>query len=82
MDTLFADTLQKLYSNGLLENTLLLVMSDHGYRFGDVRSTTSGWFEDKLPMMYVKLGNKLAKDHSDWLNALESNSKSVKYQII
>jgi membrane-anchored protein YejM (alkaline phosphatase superfamily) len=38
-DQLFARTLRQLTQNGMLENTVLLFISDHGIRFGEFRET-------------------------------------------
>lgn len=41
--------LQLLHSNGLLDYTILIIMSDHGNRFADVRKTLQGKQEERLP---------------------------------
>ncbi|KAI5697622.1 hypothetical protein M8J75_013364 [Diaphorina citri] len=35
-----------------LNNTVVIFMSDHGVRFGPIRQTYSGWFEDRLPYIF------------------------------
>ncbi|CAG5127274.1 unnamed protein product [Candidula unifasciata] len=45
--------IQYLEMGGFLNNTLLLIMADHGARFADVRRTLSGKLEERLP--YVSL---------------------------
>ena len=47
----FFDFLQYLKTNGHLNNTLLIVMGDHGSRYSEVRQTTQGKLEERLPMM-------------------------------
>ncbi|XP_046393136.1 uncharacterized protein LOC124161034 [Ischnura elegans] len=39
-----------LHSSGHLNNTLLIVMSDHGHRFAQIRDTQQGKQEERLPM--------------------------------
>ncbi|KAI9580308.1 hypothetical protein GQX74_000301 [Glossina fuscipes] len=41
--------LDKLKQKQLLENTILIFMSDHGNRFADVRNTVQGKQEERLP---------------------------------
>lgn len=41
--------LRDLHEDGLLDNTLLVVMSDHGNRFAEVRDTLQGKLEERLP---------------------------------
>ncbi|KAK6639225.1 hypothetical protein RUM43_007495 [Polyplax serrata] len=41
--------LQDFHRNGYLNNTLLILMSDHGARFADIRNTQQGKQEERLP---------------------------------
>lgn len=77
MDDVLAHTLQKMHYNGLLDNTVLFVMSDHGYRYTEVRATLSGWYEDKLPALWIKLPPTVASENPTWLDALNYNSRLV-----
>ncbi|XP_059150959.1 uncharacterized protein LOC131937493 [Physella acuta] len=43
------DYLQFLHDGGYLNNTLLILLSDHGARYGDMRSTWQGKVEERLP---------------------------------
>ncbi|RWS30611.1 hypothetical protein B4U80_03084 [Leptotrombidium deliense] len=62
--------LQELQNDGTLENTILIVMSDHGNRFASIRETQQGkleerlpyfsfvlpkWFKDKFPVAFANL---------------------------
>ncbi|KAK3095871.1 hypothetical protein FSP39_020161 [Pinctada imbricata] len=38
-----------LYENKYLQNTLLILMSDHGARFHDIRKTLQGKYEERMP---------------------------------
>lgn len=77
MDALIANSLQSLKNKGLLNNTILFLISDHGYRFGEIRITPSGWYEDKLPAMYIRLPDWISKKYPRWLAALKHNSKQL-----
>uniref|UniRef100_A0A1B0ET90 Uncharacterized protein n=1 Tax=Lutzomyia longipalpis TaxID=7200 RepID=A0A1B0ET90_LUTLO len=45
----FTAWLKELHSRSVLNNTLLIVMSDHGNRFAEVRNTLQGKQEERLP---------------------------------
>ena len=76
-DELFSQRLLQLHQRGLLENTILFVMGDHGYRYLDIRSTLHGWYEDKLPTMWIKLPDTVTSSHPSWLEALKYNSNEL-----
>ncbi|XP_076686233.1 uncharacterized protein LOC143378378 isoform X2 [Andrena cerasifolii] len=44
-----------LFSEQLLNQTALIVMSDHGMRWGDFRETYQGRMEDSLPFVFIVL---------------------------
>lgn len=41
--------LKSLKTSGLLNNTVLIMMSDHGNRFAEIRNTLQGKLEERLP---------------------------------
>ncbi|KAK0087881.1 hypothetical protein PV325_013870 [Microctonus aethiopoides] len=43
------DWIKQLQDHGHLNNTLLILMSDHGHRFADIRNTLAGKQEERLP---------------------------------
>lgn len=60
-DEYFAKYLTDLLEQGYLDNTLLVVMGDHGPRFANVRNTLQGKQEERLPLMALRLPQKLTK---------------------
>ncbi|KAL1490473.1 hypothetical protein ABEB36_013161 [Hypothenemus hampei] len=46
-DTL--NLLEELNTSGSLNNTILIIMADHGHRFADIRNTLQGKQEERLP---------------------------------
>lgn len=52
-DEPFRKTLEKLQYSGVLNHTVLVFLSDHGLRFGDVRATYIGKFEDRQPFAFL-----------------------------
>lgn len=55
MDQRTADALSRLLDDRLLDNAVTVVLSDHGLRFGRIRETPVGWFEDRMPAFYARL---------------------------
>lgn len=45
--------LKRLHSSGALNNTLFLVMGDHGNRFDSIRNTVIGRIEERMPYLAV-----------------------------
>ena len=45
--------LKDLKSNGHLNNTLVILMGDHGLRFGPVRTQVQGKLEERLPLLSI-----------------------------
>lgn len=54
-----SNLLRAIKESGILENTLFIVMSDHGSRFTALRRTYQGKIEERLPFMSIVLPNKL-----------------------
>lgn len=45
--------IRELSASSVLNNTFLLVMSDHGLRFGDFRNTYQGMIEERQPFLFL-----------------------------
>ena len=54
LDEELRDYLKKLVDDGLLDNTLLIVMADHGSRAGKVRASDQGKLEERLPFFTLR----------------------------
>lgn len=59
-----------------LENSYLFIMSDHGHRFDNIRKTSIGRLEERLPFFSVSLPKKLRKD-SKLVDTVRKNSKKL-----
>ncbi|CAG9825535.1 unnamed protein product [Phaedon cochleariae] len=51
----YATLLKTLKDGGHLENTVLILMSDHGIRWGAIRETFQGMMEERLPFVFMVL---------------------------
>ncbi|XP_023239067.1 uncharacterized protein LOC111637735 [Centruroides sculpturatus] len=47
------DFIKSLNEDGILNNTLLILMSDHGHRFASIRETQQGKLEERLPFFSI-----------------------------
>ncbi|XP_073965630.1 uncharacterized protein [Choristoneura fumiferana] len=57
------------------EDTLLVVMGDHGPRFAKYRKTVQGKLEERLPLMALLLPSKLLRTRPDAAKALRGNAR-------
>ncbi|XP_077862298.1 uncharacterized protein LOC144343755, partial [Saccoglossus kowalevskii] len=55
--------LTAVYYKGLFDNTIFILMSDHGSRFSSVRKTPQGRQEELLPFFSIFLPPKLRVEH-------------------
>lgn len=53
IDNEFANVLSNLSSSNALNNTFLILMSDHGIRWGSYRNTYQGMMEERQPFLYL-----------------------------
>ncbi|XP_045457256.1 uncharacterized protein LOC123667392 [Melitaea cinxia] len=68
------DFLRDLKGSKKLEDTLLIVMGDHGPRFSPMRATYQGKIEERMAFMSIILPESLKKQRPDALDNLKSNS--------
>lgn len=57
-----------------LSNTVLILLSDHGQRYGAIRETLPGWYEDKLPILSVYLPPNVRDKAPEWRSNLKENA--------
>ncbi|KAH6928706.1 hypothetical protein HPB50_018757 [Hyalomma asiaticum] len=62
-DETLRSRLELLHTSGALDNTVLVLLSDHGLRFGDSRSTYIGKFEDRQPFAIVAFPSWFLEQH-------------------
>ncbi|XP_034949580.1 uncharacterized protein [Chelonus insularis] len=72
LDDYFLKKLKKLEKIGVFNNTLVIFLSDHGMRWGEIRNTFVGWYEERLPFLYLRIPDWLRED-SKVVQALKSN---------
>ena len=53
MDLFVYNLLERLFQDNLLKDTIVIFFSDHGIRFGEIRETLSGKYEERLPFAHI-----------------------------
>lgn len=65
--------LKELKSSEILENTIVIFLSDHGMRFGDIRKYFTGWLEERLPFLFISLPEKFKRKYPEFERNLRIN---------
>nr|XP_017019133.1 uncharacterized protein LOC108072478 [Drosophila kikkawai] len=53
LDKLFLKYLKSVEETHLFERSIVILMSDHGQRYNLLRRAASGYFEERMPMMFI-----------------------------
>lgn len=76
-DELLDDLLVKMNDTGVLDNTVVILMSDHGIRWGPIRETFQGWLEERLPFLFVLLPKWLQEKYPEAMANLRRNTRAL-----
>ncbi|XP_042896591.1 uncharacterized protein [Parasteatoda tepidariorum] len=69
--------LKHLNENNFLDNTMLVFFSDHGIRYGDIRKTRIGQYEERLPFMHLIMPKWFLKQNPTINKNLVINSERL-----
>lgn len=58
-DKPFSRLLEQIFHRGYNENSIIILYSDHGLRFGDITFTKAGIYEIRLPYFYIYVPDSL-----------------------
>ncbi|KAH0810329.1 hypothetical protein GEV33_012462 [Tenebrio molitor] len=75
MDAKVEQFLRGIYDH--LNNTIFVFFSDHGFRFGEIRYTHTGWLEERLPYIYIHLPKRFKERHPAEFNNFLTNTKRL-----
>lgn len=77
MDEKLTRFLQNLERRGIMNNSIIIFLSDHGARYGRIRHTSTGWLEERLPFLHFWIPENFRKSHKrEYLN-LQKNSERL-----
>ncbi|KAG5892622.1 hypothetical protein JTB14_019711 [Gonioctena quinquepunctata] len=74
MDDKVKDLLEYLSDSGVTERSIVIFLSDHGMRFGDIRQTDTGWLEERLPFIYVSFPKWFQQSFPKEYDAFKNNT--------
>lgn len=77
MDQKVTDVFEYIKHNGVLENSILIFLSDHGFRFGDITYTYTGWYEERLPFIYFWFPNWFRKKYPKKYRNIKINANRL-----
>ncbi|KAL3219913.1 hypothetical protein MRX96_005667 [Rhipicephalus microplus] len=66
-----------LSNRGVLDTTVVLLLSDHGARYGSTRRSELGRFEDKTPFCFLALPKRFLGEHPEVAARLETNQRRL-----
>ncbi|XP_014478819.1 PREDICTED: uncharacterized protein LOC106746589 isoform X2 [Dinoponera quadriceps] len=76
-DSSYRDFVEHVSQQGLLNRTVLVMMSDHGMRWGEFRQTYQGKTEDRLPFVFIVLPKWWREKYPLAWGNLRRNSRSL-----
>ncbi|XP_034112579.2 uncharacterized protein LOC117573463 [Drosophila albomicans] len=73
MDNYVLQYFKDFEADGVLAENIVIFFSDHGSRFGELRSLSSGFLESRLPMLFIYLPPWFRAQYPEYAAALELN---------
>lgn len=77
MDDKMRDFFENLKINGIFNHSVVNLLSDHGIRFGDIRKTIQGWYEERLPTNLISIPPWFQKQFPEKYSNFLKNSKKL-----
>ncbi|XP_063930687.1 uncharacterized protein LOC135142839 [Zophobas morio] len=78
MDKKVKEFFADLKKEGILNNTMVIVLSDHGIRFGEIRKTRGGWFEERMPINMISVPRTFRQNLSrEYQNVRKNRNKLI-----
>ncbi|XP_049868179.1 uncharacterized protein LOC126368314 [Pectinophora gossypiella] len=74
MDDSYVQFFKSLESKNKLDTTIIFLISDHGMRWGPIRSTEQGRLEERLPFVYFLAPESFRNNYSLAFNNLRYNA--------
>ncbi|XP_077560321.1 uncharacterized protein LOC144175114 [Haemaphysalis longicornis] len=68
---------ESLHQDAYLDNTIVLFLSDHGYRWDPVRTTYAGMLEDRLPALFISFPPTFRRHHPEIMRNIHINSRRL-----
>lgn len=72
-DVPFLRAFQRLRKSGVTDKSLVVFLSDHGMRYGDIRQTLVGKYEDRMPFAFLLFPREFRLKYPDAIRNLKLN---------
>jgi len=76
-DSDFEKMFLKMQREGQLNNTVVIVLGDHGHRFSAIRKTDIGRVEERMPFLAVSLPTEFKDRYPHLVEGLEQNNNTL-----
>lgn len=76
-DNKYETLIKAMQSEGLLDRTILVLLSDHGIRWGDIRGTHQGRMEERLPFLFFVFPKKFRQKYPHAIYNMKMNTKRL-----
>ncbi|KAG8185929.1 hypothetical protein JTE90_010716 [Oedothorax gibbosus] len=73
-DNFYEEFFRVLHQSGAFNRTIVIVMGDHGMRWGPIRETYIGRLEERLPMLFIALPPEFQREFPKETESLKLNS--------
>lgn len=77
MDLWMASKLREIERKGILEDSIVIFMADHGLRVGEIQKLEIIQYEDRLPMMHFSLPKQFQREHPEIVKNLRINKNRL-----
>ncbi|XP_032513670.2 uncharacterized protein LOC116767456 [Danaus plexippus] len=78
IDEDIVNSFQKMYKSGILSNTFIFFLSDHGIRYGNSRIPHESYYEERLPMLFVRVPEEFRKKYvKEYMNMQINHNRMV-----
>ncbi|XP_052853354.1 uncharacterized protein LOC128262843 [Drosophila gunungcola] len=73
LDKLFRKYLKSFEESNLFRQSIVILMSDHGHRYNTLRRAASGYYEERLPMMFIHVPPWFRRKYPHLVKNLKTN---------
>ncbi|EDW29576.1 GL22688 [Drosophila persimilis] len=77
LDGIFVKYLEQFKEYGLFDKAIVVLFSDHGSRYGELAEVSSGFLEERLPMLHIYLPPHYRRRYPEVARALQLNKNRL-----
>ncbi|XP_075745390.1 uncharacterized protein LOC119176401 [Rhipicephalus microplus] len=76
-DEPFLRAFQRLNASGVMDKSIVVFLSDHGMRYGPIRQTLIGKYEDRMPFVFLMLPREFRRKYPQVVKNLKINQRRL-----